>query len=659
VTAATVTAGPVPAAVATTDPGEGPGADAPSAPRHRLRELAVSGALYLALSVVVWWHVWTTHPSTVTTCGCGDSSLFTWFLAWPAHALAHGLDPFYSTAMFHPHGVNLLANTSEVGLGVALAPVTWLFGPVATLNVALTLSPVLSALAMFVLVRRWVAWAPAAFVAGLAYGFSSLVLVSLTDAHLMIGFLAVPPLVVACLDELLVRQRHRPARVGVVLGLLVVVQFFVGTELLAIMAVVGAVMLGGLLVWAALRHPDELRRRARPALTGLATGTGVAVVLLAWPAWFALAGPAHLSGPIWQRIELGYGGVSLKGYVWPTPAAASFNALTARLGGYQGPTLSGQYLGIGLVAVAVAGTAVWRRDRRLWFFGLTALVTVPLSLAVNVGIWVPWRALRHVPLIENIIPSRFVSMTFLALAVMLGVVVDRSRTATARRPGGTRAAGTAVGAVVALVALVPVGAYLSASTPMTVRTVTLPAWFATEAPALPAGQVVLAYPVPFSGVQGVLTWQAVGGMHWAVVGGAGPGSIPSRQGDDAEGLRVIAVSSAQSLTAADTTPEEVAAVRRAMDDAGVTTVVVPDQPGLPRYDQVTDAASAVGLMTAATGRAPVRQAGAWVWSDVRSAGPPLTVPTTEFQACIAGPYGVPVPADGVPACLLSAAGTGS
>jgi hypothetical protein len=64
-------------------------------------------------------------------------------------------------------------------------------------------------------------------------------------------------------------------------------------------------------------------------------------------------------------------------------------------------------------------------------------------------------------------------------------------------------------------------------------------------------------------------------------------------------------------------------------------------------------------MTAATGRAPVRQAGAWVWSDVRSAGPPLTVPTTDFQACIAGPYGVPVPADGVPACLLSAAGTGS
>jgi hypothetical protein len=139
---------------------------------HAFRALAVAGLIYLVVSVVLWSGVWMHHPTATTTCGCGDASLFTWFLAWPAHAIAHGLDPFYSTALFHPQGINLLTNTGVVAIGTVLAPVTWLFGPVATLNVALTLSPVLSGLAMFVLLRRWVTWVPAAFVGGLFYGFS-------------------------------------------------------------------------------------------------------------------------------------------------------------------------------------------------------------------------------------------------------------------------------------------------------------------------------------------------------------------------------------------------------------------------------------------------------------------------------------------------------
>ncbi len=84
---------------------------------------------YLALSVALWWQVWSTHPTSVTTCGCGDTSLFTWFLEWPAYALSHGMNPLYSTYLFHPGGVNLLSNTAEVGLGIVLAPVTWAFGP--------------------------------------------------------------------------------------------------------------------------------------------------------------------------------------------------------------------------------------------------------------------------------------------------------------------------------------------------------------------------------------------------------------------------------------------------------------------------------------------------------------------------------------------------
>ena len=55
-----------------------------------------------------------------------------------------------------PYGANLLSNTSGTLVGVVLGPVTWLWGPVAATNVALTLAPALSAWGCWVAVRPFV-----------------------------------------------------------------------------------------------------------------------------------------------------------------------------------------------------------------------------------------------------------------------------------------------------------------------------------------------------------------------------------------------------------------------------------------------------------------------------------------------------------------------
>ena len=55
------------------------------------------------------------RPTDAPLCGCGDPALFLWFFQWPATALTHGQNPFYSTALFHPRGINLLAQTSVLG----------------------------------------------------------------------------------------------------------------------------------------------------------------------------------------------------------------------------------------------------------------------------------------------------------------------------------------------------------------------------------------------------------------------------------------------------------------------------------------------------------------------------------------------------------------
>ena len=599
-----------------------------AAPPGRGRALALAAAAYLAAAVVVWWNVWSSHPTATTTCGCGDSALFLWFFAWPAHALAHGLDPLFSVAMSHPGGVNLLDNTSVLALGIVLAPVTWAFGPVASMNVALTLAPALSALAMFVLLRRWVRWAPAAFAGGLLYGFSPLVLVSLTDAHLMVGWAVVPPLVVACVDELLFRRRRGPVAVGLVLGLLLVVQFFVGTEvllLLGIAAVPAALLLGGY----ALAHLDAVRAHARHAVVGLGTAAATAGVLLAWPTWFALDGPVHVSGRVWPSLYLGFEGTTAKAYLWPTPASPGYTLFSYRVGGYQGPTLSGQYVGIGLALVAVVGLLVWRRDRRLWFFGAMTVVSVVLSLGASRTVWLPWQVLAGQPVLQNIIPSRFLVVTYLSLAVILGVVVDRTRDAVLARPDANGAHGAhgahdssdrprwvagAAGLAVAAVGLVPIAVYLAPTVPMVTQPVRSPSWFTTVAPRLPDGTVLLAFPVPYQVIESAMAWQATAAFPYAMVGGGGPGGVIERTGAERRGAEAVARASF-SFTGQRLRPGDVAATRAALVAWGVDEAVLPAQPGLPAYDQVTSVSYAVAFLTAVTGRAPRLQAGSWVWPD--------------------------------------------
>ena len=187
--------------------------------RSRWTAHGLATAAYLVLAVAVWWGVWSGHPTTTSTCGCGDTSLLTWFMAWPAYALRHGGGLFFSTRALHPYGINIPANTSFLAISLPLAPLTWVAGPVASLNDAATLAPVAGALSARALLLRWVAWQPAAFVAGLFYGFSPFVLENLALQHVEFATLVVPPLLFLCLDELLVRQRDRALRSGFLAGI--------------------------------------------------------------------------------------------------------------------------------------------------------------------------------------------------------------------------------------------------------------------------------------------------------------------------------------------------------------------------------------------------------------------------------------------------------
>ena len=289
---------------------------------------------------------------THTLCGCGDPALFLWFFQSPATSLAHLQNPFYSTAMFHPAGINLLDQTSVLGITLPLTPVTWLFGPVASFNVACTLVPALTALTMFVVLRRWVRWLPAAYIGGLLYGFSPFVLASLEYGHLMTAALMLLPLILAVLDEILVRQQHSARRAGVALGLLLFAQFFLSSELLAVVVLLTVFSVVVLVVAGYVVRPGAAGAARAPRRHGAGRGAG------------GRRGAPGLPGPLrpgrsrrtcpascWPNIAT-LDGITRSLLVDPVPNGTL--PVVAAYGGYEGsPLPSGSYLGWGLIVVVV------------------------------------------------------------------------------------------------------------------------------------------------------------------------------------------------------------------------------------------------------------------------------------------------------------------
>jgi len=648
----------------------------------RVRVFASATILYLVMSVGLWWGVWTTHPSTVTTCGCGDAARFLWFFEWPAFAFTNSHSLWYSQWLFHPTGINLLNDTSVLAISIILTPVTLLFGPVAAMNVALALAPVLSALAMLAVLRRWVTWTPAAVFGGLVYGFSPFLITELAYNQLNIAFLAIPPLLVLALDELLVRQRRSPYLVGAAVAGLVVVQFFVSTEVLLITALAVAVGVVIAVGWAAVCKPDGWRPKVGHAVRGSVTALVVSVAVLGYPAWFLLRGPAHLTGPIWSNGAIDQFGNSFTSF-WNNSGSAPLAGQMLRFGGYQGAPMPGLgYLGAGVLALSVVGTIIWRHDRRILLFAALGLVATAFSLGPGYGHWVPWSVAQHLPWVGNIVEIRFSLVTSLCLAVVGAMVIDRSRAwLAARQPrrdaassgtgghgplirlGGTRALDrktvAALAAVaVAVASLVPSVAALWSNLPLTTRAVVLPDWYQQVGAHLPPGQVVLSYPAPFAGVQSSMAWQAVNHMSYAMAGGGGPEGVANRAGNAEAGFNVLFGASFALGPPPGPSEANLEAIRQAVAIWRVTMVVIPDQPALPAYDRGRSPAYAVGLMTAALGRAPHFDHSAWVWSSVGTAiaPPPHPMAASQFDACTTGPPAESANPLAVSDCVLDGSG---
>ena len=551
-----------------------------SSPFDRLARLVLRHLLAIALfavpSVILWWHVWSGHPSATMTCACGDPAQQVWFTAWPAWAIAHLHSPFFSGAVNVPNGANLLSNTSGTLVGMVLAPVTWLVGPVFSTNVALTLAPALSAWGCWVAARRLVTVKVAAIPAGLLYGYSAAVVDSLVYGHVSLTVLAVPPLIFSVLHEIVIRQQHSVRRDALTLAALAVVQFLISPEVLVMTLLLAAFGLAA----AAVVGWRQIRRRATHALPALAIGTGISVVLLAYPAWYGLHGPQSVSGVLFPLAPLV--GVPLTGFFSPGAYSAAANQFM-RFGGYLGHNgPPADYVGPGTAVLVVVAAVVARRRPLTWMLVFMTVMTIWLALGdVVIGaphalagtvahLPLPWATLSKFPVLKEILSDQFSPFIMLFPAVLVGLGVDAcivrfrsSRFATRWSAGRMLAVAAAIPILAVVVALAPV--WVTIDVPLTVQPVQVPTYMDQVAPELPAGTVLLTVPFAVTGSTRPMLWQAVDDMHFHLAGAAlkTPNALGGPVGEGAPGSarRILGDLSLNSADLPAGTPEQAATVR--------------------------------------------------------------------------------------------------
>jgi hypothetical protein len=151
---------------------------------------------------------------------------------------------------------------------------------------------------------------------------------------------------------------------------------------------------------------------------------------------------------------------------------------------------------------------------------------------------------------------------------------------------------------------------------------------------------MLTYPYASSGLQAPMTWQAVAGLRFSLVGGGGitpaPPTHPTpSQQVDAQASVDLSILSYGFLPLPTGTPTELHDLRLALHHWGVTKIVVPSEVGTPASIHGRSIPLAVAYFTAALHQAPLEQFGSWVWPV--PPGPVVAVmpPAGAVTACAA------------------------
>ena len=420
-----------------------------AAARPWARELAVLAG-FLAAGVAVTWPLATYITGRLPATR--DVAVYVWDLWWVAHQVVHLQNPWSTTYMAAPVGLQLAYHTLVPLLGVVMIPVTLAFGPSAAYNLLLIVLPGLSGYAMYRAARLWLPTRAGAIAAGAFFGLSGMVTYQdWYHINIAYGTLFLPVTL-----EAAVRLRRKPTiGQGVILGVVLACCLLVNQESAVMALILAALVLAGWLVRSGTLEVALTRLRAVVA-------AGTAFIVAGSPQLIAMIQQTRSGGTASAPGWLGYTTwvANVQDLFAPSPRLADDPGL-AGLGHvyfWQTTLENLNTFGVVLSLLAVAGLIVSWRRRSAWLLALlwlggTALALGPV-LKVGRHTYVPlaqnWGGLRvsalmpytwfiRVPGLSTFREAdRMALLALVGAALLAGAAVDRlaragSSPGTARR----------------------------------------------------------------------------------------------------------------------------------------------------------------------------------------------------------------------------------
>ena len=475
---------------------------------HESSSRQAAAALLLYSLICIGFFGLRALPHLGQRCVCGaspDPATYMWYLAWWPHALLHGLNPFVTDAVFAPDRVDLGGVMLVPGAAMAAAPITLLFGPLASFNLLALTSPVLAAFFAFLLCRYITGNFAASLVGGYVFGFSSYMLGHmLGHLNLVLTF----PIPAAIHLTLRVMDRRIGRRAFVVLLTLdLTALLLASTELMLTF-----VLLGGVALAVTFLLAPEMRPTFRDAISLIVWAAALAALITTPFIYYALKGNVS-SG--FQGVGDLYGGDAL-GFLVPTPVTRLgrmwFATVSAQFNGGNFSE-SGIYVGLPLALIlARYGITRWRAPTTRILFAMLGVIGVlllgsHLHIAGHATIPLPWNELQRLPILGQVIPVRLGVYLFLVAAVIVAMWLAKPRA------GGWDVAKWALAALTIVFLLPNIGSGRWRSTPSN------PPFFATTEYKrfLHHDETVLI--LPWIGNTESMLWQAETDMWFRMAGG--------------------------------------------------------------------------------------------------------------------------------------------
>ena len=420
---------------------------------------------------------WSLHPATRVVIDNPDTHLYAWTLGWDAHAFATNPLAIFDANIYFPYANTLAYSENMIGSAFIAAPIIWLTGDlVLALNLVLLASCMLCGLGAYVLGRRIGLGTAGAIIAGLVFAFAPTRFFRMSQLHLnAVQWL---PFALAWLHAYLDAGRARDLRVALA--------FF---TLQALTSGHGAVMLGVAMVALTIYRlagdaPLALLRRVRDV--------GVTGVLLLVPAVLVLLPYRRAKAEIGLDRSLERWGVTPESFLASPSVVHQY--LLSLVTDRDLTAAASAFLFPGYLALVLAAIALWptperpgagqpaRRD--VWFYALLTLLSLSFFAGGPFDVWSWVHAWPGFSFIR--VPSRFMILTTLALAMLAGAGFARLTAGTSGR--ATIVVGTAVSALL----LGEYSAYPFTGVPFTMPAPAIVRWLATQ----PGPFVLTEVPVP-------------------------------------------------------------------------------------------------------------------------------------------------------------------